>query len=72
MKQTEKLLYKNNKMQEKISVLKRDIEIHKQIENELAKRSHSSQKTIKPYNDQVKAFEGDLTQIKSKNAALQQ
>jgi hypothetical protein len=47
-------------MQDKIAILKRDIEIHKQVENELAKRSHSCQKTIKSYNDQVKDFEGDL------------
>jgi 3-methyladenine DNA glycosylase AlkC len=47
VKQTEKLLYKNNKMLEQITSLKKDIEIHKQVENELAKRSHFCQKVIK-------------------------
>ena len=39
-KQTERLLFKNNKMQEQIQNLKKDIEIHKHVEKELAKRSH--------------------------------
>lgn len=46
-KQTETLLYKNNKMSEQIVALRKDIEIHKQVENELAKRSHFCQKVIK-------------------------
>lgn len=43
-KQTEKLLNKNNKMQDQISSLKRDIDLHKEIESELAKKFHRSQK----------------------------
>lgn len=39
-KQTEKLLTKNNKMQDQINTLKRDIELHKTIEGELAKKFH--------------------------------
>ena len=39
-KQTELLIYKNNKMKTQIETLKRDIEIHKEVEKELAKRSH--------------------------------
>ena len=39
-KQTEQLLFKNNKMKTQIETLKRDIEIHKEVEKELAKRSH--------------------------------
>lgn len=46
-KQTEQLLYKNSKMKTQIDTLKRDIQIHKEVEKELAKRSHFCQKVIK-------------------------
>jgi acyl-CoA thioesterase FadM len=39
-KQTEQLLFKNSKMQTQIDTLQRDITIHKEVESELAKRSH--------------------------------
>ena len=56
-KQTEQLLFKNNKMKTQIETLKRDIEIHKEVEKELAKRSHFCQKVIKRLKQQVKDFE---------------
>ena len=56
-KQTEKLLLKNSKLEEQITVLKRDIEIHKQVENELAKRSHLCQKVIKKLNEKIKSYD---------------
>jgi chromosome segregation ATPase len=65
-KQTEKLLNKNNKMQDQIGSLKRDIELHKEIESELAKKFHRSQKKIKKFNDDVKKMEDDLSEIKEK------
>lgn len=65
-KQTEKLLNKNNKMQEQISSLKRDIELHKEIESELAKKFHRSQKKIKKLNEDVKTQEEKLNEIKAK------
>ena len=46
-KQTEQLLFRNNKMKEKIETLNRDISIHKEVEKELAKRSHFCQKVIR-------------------------
>ena len=46
-KQTEQLLYKNSKMKTQNDTLKRDIQIHKEVEKELAKRSHFCQKVIK-------------------------
>lgn len=46
-KQTEKLFFKNQKLIEQVKALKRDVEIHKQVETELAKRSHFSDKLIK-------------------------
>lgn len=52
-KQTEDLLYKNTEMKTKIESLKRDIEIHKEVEKELAKRSHFCQKVIKRLRAEV-------------------
>jgi len=56
-KQTEKLLLKNAKLEEQITQLKRDLEIHKQVETELAKRSHLCQKAMKKLNDKIKTYE---------------
>ena len=53
-KQTEKLLFKNAKLQEQVTTLKRDVEIHKQVEAELAKRSHYSQSLIKRLTEKIK------------------
>lgn len=53
-KQTEKLLFKNSKLQEQLNALKRDVDIHKQVENELAKRSHFFQKLIKKLSARIK------------------
>ena len=58
-KQTENLLFRNNKMKSQIDTLKRDIEIHKQVEKELAKRSHFCQKVIKKLKQQVKELENE-------------
>jgi hypothetical protein len=58
-KQTEKLLSKNQKLQEMVVSLKRDVEIHKQVETELAQRSQSSQGMINKLSDKVKNLEGD-------------
>ena len=58
-KQTEKLLLRNQKLQEQVLGLKRDVEIHKQVESELAKRSHFCQKIIKKLNAKIKDYEGD-------------
>ena len=46
-KQTEILIFKNNKMKGQIETYQREIEIHKEVEKELAKRSHFCQKVIK-------------------------
>ncbi len=56
-KQTEKLLLKNTKLEEQIGALRRDVEIHKQVETELAKRSHLCQKVIKKLNEKVRTLE---------------
>ena len=44
-------------MNKQIDTLKRDIQIHKEVEKELAKRSHFCQKVIKRLKQQVKDLE---------------
>jgi len=41
-------------MTSQIEVLKRDIAIHKEVESELAKRSHFCQKVIKRLKEKIK------------------
>lgn len=70
-KQTEQLLFKNNKMKSQIETLKRDIEIHKEVEKELAKRSHFCQKVIKRLKQQVKELEQEKTEMLTKRGGNQ-
>lgn len=56
-KQTEKLLSKNQKLEETVSVLKRDVEIHKKVELELAQKSQKAQNTINELSKKVKEAE---------------
>jgi hypothetical protein len=63
-KQTETLLYKNNKMSEQIVALRKDIEIHKQVENELAKRSHFCQKVIKKLKSKLVELTEEIEEAK--------
>lgn len=53
-KQTENLFFKNQKLIQHVNALKRDVEIHKQVEGELAKRSHFCQKLIKKLKSKIK------------------
>lgn len=69
-KQTEQLLFKNNKMKAQIETLKRDIEIHKEVEKELAKRSHFCQKVIKRLKQQVKDLEQEKTDSLTKRGPI--
>ena len=52
-------------MQEKITALTRDIHIHQDVEKELAKRSHYSQKIIKRMKDRIQDLEWRLKQSNS-------
>ena len=63
-KQTEKLLFKNSKLQEQVTTLKRDVEIHKQVEQELAKRSHFCQRLIKKLSQKIKELEEENESLK--------
>lgn len=58
-KQTEKLLSKNQKLQDMVVSLKRDVDIHKQVETELAQKSQNSQGMINKLSDKVKVLEQD-------------
>ena len=56
-KQTEIIVARNDKLLEQIETLRREIEIHKDVEKELAKRSHFCQKVIKRQKIQITSFE---------------
>jgi chromosome segregation ATPase len=56
-KQTEKLLTKNQKLEESVAVLKREVEIHKKVELELAQKSQKAQNEINSLSKQVKDAE---------------
>jgi chromosome segregation ATPase len=56
-KQTEKLLAKNQKLEESVTVLKRDVEIHKKVELELAQRSQQAQNEIAVLSRKAKEVE---------------
>ena len=51
--QTENLMYQNHVMQQRIQTLTRDLADHREVEQELAKRSHFCQKVIKKYKEQI-------------------
>lgn len=52
-------------MSEQIDSLKRNIELHKQIEKQLAKRAHQSQGVIKELKQKSEALETELKQLLS-------
>lgn len=58
-------------MKSQIETLKRDIEIHKEVEKELAKRSHFCQKVIKRLKQQVKELEQEKTEMLTKRGGNQ-
>ena len=47
----------NQKLQKRIQTLTRDVQIHQDVEKELAKRSHFSQKIIKRLKERIKELE---------------
>eukprot|EP00405_Crypthecodinium_cohnii_P044774 CAMPEP_0206589116 /NCGR_PEP_ID=MMETSP0325_2-20121206/38714_1 /ASSEMBLY_ACC=CAM_ASM_000347 /TAXON_ID=2866 /ORGANISM="Crypthecodinium cohnii, Strain Seligo" /LENGTH=513 /DNA_ID=CAMNT_0054097579 /DNA_START=195 /DNA_END=1732 /DNA_ORIENTATION=+ len=54
-KEVERLLNSNNKLVEENSQLRRNLQIHKDLENELAKRTHVYQKLIKRMEQKQKS-----------------
>lgn len=59
-------------MKSQIETLKRDIEIHKEVEKELAKRSHFCQKVIKRLRQQVKDLEAEKADVAGKRGSISQ
>lgn len=53
-KETEKLLDRNQQLMEENSQLRRNLQIHKDLENELARRTHVYQKLLKKVNQRSK------------------
>lgn len=64
-KQTEKLIYKEEDMQQKLKQLNQEVAVHKQVEEELAKRAHFSKGIIKKLTDRVSELEEELQRLKS-------
>jgi hypothetical protein len=52
-------------MRAQIDKIKRDIQIHKEVEKELAKRSHFCQKVIKKLKNQVETLEAERGQVQN-------
>jgi vacuolar-type H+-ATPase subunit I/STV1 len=64
-KQTEKLFFKNQKLIEQVKALKRDVEIHKQVETELAKRSHFCEKLIGKLKRRTQELEEESQELRA-------
>ena len=59
-KQTEKLMLENHEMKTVITNLTKDLEDHKEVEKELAKRSHFCQKVIQKYKQQIEDLQKEI------------
>jgi len=64
-KQTEKLFFKNQKLLEQVKALRRDVEIHKQVETELAKRSHFCEKLIQKLKKRLTEIEEESHELRA-------
>lgn len=64
-KQTEKLFFKNQKLLEQVKALRRDLEIHKQVETELAKRSHFTEKLIGKLTKRARQIEEEGQELRA-------
>ncbi len=69
-KQTEKLLTRNTQLEGQVVGLRRDVEIHKQVETELAKRSHLCQQVIKKLKLRLTALEDQAGDTKTKETVV--
>ena len=53
-RQVEKMITRCAKLEDENNALKRDVQIHKEVENEMAKKTHRAQGVIKKLNEKVK------------------
>jgi len=66
-KRTEDLMFKNHEMKSVITSLSKDLEDHKEVEKELAKRSHFCQKVIQKYKTQISELEAEIAEFDLKH-----
>mmetsp|Transcript_44737 Transcript_44737/g.138366 ORF Transcript_44737/g.138366 Transcript_44737/m.138366 type:complete len:526 (-) Transcript_44737:91-1668(-) len=64
-KETERLLDRNQKLVKENAQLKRNLQIHKDLENELARRTHVYQKLLKKMDQKQKAESLNTEQLRS-------
>ena len=57
---TEDLFYVNQKLEEDIKLFKIQLKEHKEVESELAKRSHFCNRVIKKYKGQIKGLDAEI------------
>lgn len=62
-KQTEKLLNKNQVLQDQVVTLKREIEIHKEVEKQLADKAQKCQDKLKGLTENIKDLEMELSAL---------
>lgn len=53
-------MFKNHEMKTVITNLTKDLEDHKEVEKELAKRSHFCQKVIQKYKQQIEELNKEI------------
>jgi len=69
-KETERLLDRNQQLMDENAQLRRNLQIHKDLENELARRTHVYQKLIKKMGQRAKADSGDASQLNVEESSL--
>lgn len=60
-------MFQNHAMIKEVGVLKKDLQVHEEVEKELAKRSHFCHQVIDKYKDQVNKLKQDIKDIKDNN-----
>lgn len=70
-KETERLLGKNSKLQTEIQRLRREVDIHKETEVKLAKRTNFFQKLIKKLNEKSKESDKTISDLQAQQAMTQ-
>ena len=59
---TEQLTYQNQKMKENITNLKQELDEHREVEKELAKRSHFCNQIISKYKTNIKMLQSEVAE----------
>ena len=60
-------MFQNHAMIKEIAVLKKDHEVHEEVEKELAKRSHFCHQVIEKYKEQINKLKQDVQDIQDNN-----